>query len=72
MNEEPKEIVHYQSDHDILIRLDERTRNMDKKVDQLTNDHESRLRSLERARWIVGGAASVVGIIGGYVIQFFT
>jgi len=35
-------------DHDLLIRLDEKVNTLIKKVDVLTNDHEMRLRRLER------------------------
>lgn len=59
----------YQSDHDLLIRLDTKVDGMTAKLDKLTDDHEERIRALEMARWIVGGAASAIGIIGGYVFQ---
>lgn len=48
------------TDHDLLIRLDEKVDALHKKVDTLTNDHEKRIRSLEKQRWmIIGGATAV-------------
>lgn len=64
-----------QSDHDILIRLDENVRVLHEKVGKLTDDHEDRIRALEREanRWIgrqsvIGGAiGAAVSVIGSFV-----
>lgn len=50
-----------ETDHDILIRLDERVGAMHQKVDKLTDDHENRIRHLEREtnRWL--GKQSILG-----------
>ncbi len=34
-------------------------------------DHETRIRQLETQRWLLAGAASAIGIIGGYVVSIF-
>lgn len=46
-------------DRERLIRIDERTANIVKRLD----DHGARLKSLERARLIATGAVGVVGFI---------
>jgi hypothetical protein len=51
------------SDHDLLIRLDEKVSGMVGKLDSMTNDHESRIRALERWRWYAAG----IGTLGGTV-----
>lgn len=58
------------NDHDLLIRLDEKVETLIRKVDALTDDHEDRIRSLERQRWLFAGGASVIGTMGGWLIQF--
>ncbi len=45
-----------QTDHDLLIRLDEKLGALIQKVDGLTDDHESRIRRLERWGAIAVGA----------------
>ena len=54
-----------QSDHDIIIRIDERVNALHMKVDKLTDDHEDRIRSLEKEanRWL-GRQSMIGGIIG--------
>lgn len=59
------------NDHDLLIRLDERTRSMDGKLDKLTDDHEKRLRSLERWRWISTGMGTAGGTLISQLIDAF-
>lgn len=60
-------------DHDLLIRLDEKFDSMIEKVDKLTDDHEKRLRSIEKYIWKAIGAIAVVEIgltIFSLYIQF--
>jgi len=55
-----------QSDHDLLIRIDE-------KLSLLildTNDHEKRIRAIETTRWMIMGGASVLSVLANYVINF--
>lgn len=56
------------TDHDLLITLigevkalrDDLKRTSDASA-LITSDHETRIRSLERARWTVAGAAGILG-----------
>lgn len=66
------------ADHDLLIKLNtlveavrEDIRTMNNGVQASLVDHETRIRSLERQRWlIVGGAAAVAAVIGWFT-NFF-
>ena len=54
------------ADHDLLVRLDT-------KMDYIVNndaDKERRLRSLERWRWMLMGAATAAGAVAGYIAQY--
>lgn len=53
-------------DHDILIRLDEKVDSLHSKVDKLTDDHEKRLRSLEKQKWIIMGGTSAVATLASW------
>lgn len=65
-----------QNDHDLLIRLEGKVDALTDKVAELTDttkdtiqDHESRLRFLERYAWIAIGVLGIIQFIGfGYVI----
>ena len=46
-------------DHDLLIRLDQKVDGLTEKVSKLTDDHERRIRFLERWVWIAMGAVTV-------------
>jgi hypothetical protein len=72
--ENPRALAEYQSDHDVLIELRTEMRGMRSDIKDLRNgtseritDHELRLRALERRVWIASGAATVAGIIGGWL-----
>lgn len=59
-----------QSDHDLLIRVDENLRNMRIHIETLTgdttkklDDHENRIRRLEKYTWLAIGALTVVQIL---------
>jgi len=56
-------------DRDLLIRLDEKMNGLLEKITPLAADHESRLRTLERWRWIVIGVASGLSAILNYAVQ---
>lgn len=58
-------------DHDLLIELKVKLEGLIEKVGQLTDDHEKRIRSLERWRWITVGMSTVVATIMGYVVRIF-
>lgn len=54
------------ADHDLLVRLDT-------KMDYIINndaDKERRIRSLERWRWMLMGAATAAGATAGFVAQY--
>lgn len=64
------------TDRELLIRMDGKiTTGFTVLVQAQTNlveqgrDHEARLRSLEKARWYMAGAAAVLGVIGSQVMQ---
>ena len=70
-----KGVIEYQNDHDLLIRVDEKLTGLHTKFDRLTDDHEERIRMLEREanRWIgrqsiIGGAiGATVSIVGSFI-----
>lgn len=55
------------NDHDLLITLHEKVTNLIGKVDKLTDDHERRIRFLERYAW---GAIAVL-YVANIVLGFF-
>lgn len=59
------------TDHDLLIRIDERQDVMIEKVDKMDKrlgKQNGRIRKLENWRWYLGG-----GLLGGYVaIRFWS
>jgi anti-sigma-K factor RskA len=59
------------NDHDLLIRLDEKVDGLHRKIDTLTDDHEVRIRSLERWRWIVVGMSAIVASVITWASTFF-
>lgn len=63
-------------DHDLLIRIDERTEQMMKDIQSMKvsfgesfDDHEARLRVLERSKWAWGGAISIVAVFASYLLN---
>jgi hypothetical protein len=73
------QIAVYQSDHDLLVRLDEKYGAIANDLRELkdtnkikADDHETRIRSLERQRWIMIGGATAISIVASYLIQFFS
>jgi hypothetical protein len=53
---------HHPQDHDLLIRLDQKVDGLIQQVSALTDDHEIRIRYLERYVWKVIGALAVIQI----------
>jgi hypothetical protein len=72
MSETNTDLAQYQSDHDLLVRIDERTTTLHTKVDKLTDDHETRIRTLEKEanRWI--GKQSIIGGMIGVAAAFIS
>lgn len=58
------------NDHDLLITLHEKVGNLITKVNQLTDDHEQRIRILEKFRWIIVGAFIVAQFIGDAAVYY--
>jgi hypothetical protein len=79
MADNPADLASYQNDHDLLIELRTEFRGMRDDIkglkesnETIADDHEERLRALEQKQWTIGGAASAVGIIAGYLWSLFT
>lgn len=60
------------SDGERLIRVETIVENLDKKIDKIIDDHEGRIRSLEKLVWRASGAATVIGALGGGLIGYLT
>ena len=52
------------TERDLLIKM---STQLDQVVHQVT-DHETRVRSLEQAKWILAGAAAVIGGVAGRLV----
>jgi len=53
-----------------LSRLERATAKLEQiaeTLDKRLEDHETRLRDLEKVRWLIAGGSLVVGSIAGYV-----
>lgn len=64
-------MAEHPNDHDILIRLDEKVTGMVQKLDNLHDDHEVRLRSVEKWRWISTGLGTAGGAGLATIIEKF-
>lgn len=71
MAENPSDLAHYQSDHDLLVVLNERVSALTTAVESKSLDHEARIRAIEAKLWIFAGAAAAVGGAGGYGLSNF-
>lgn len=60
------------SDHDLLIRLDQKVDGLHDKVNVLTDDHEARIRSLEVKAWVWTGASGILASAVTYVLSHFS
>lgn len=54
----------------IALALERVATKLEGLVDKV-EDHESRVRGLERWRWILVGAGSVIGAIGAWIAKHF-
>lgn len=52
-------------DRELLIRVDENVKALLKRGD----DHEGRLRVVERRQWEIGGAATVISVLVAYFVK---
>ncbi len=57
------------TDHDLLIRVDQKVSDLHGKVDKLTDDHERRIRVLEKNKWLVTGAATALATAANFLID---
>lgn len=62
------------ADHDLLIEVNTTLKYVREEIGQLTQsisdnglDHETRIRSLERQRWMIVGASSIVAALIGWI-----
>lgn len=67
------------TDHDLLIELRTEFKGMREDIKTIkdnsaivSEDHETRIRSLEKSVWTSGGIASGIGIVAGYIWSYFT
>ena len=60
-----------QNDHDLLIVVHTKLDELILKVDKLTDDHEKRIRSLEKFRWILAGGLIILQFLTPYVVKLF-
>jgi hypothetical protein len=57
-----------QEDHDLLVRVDEKLNRALKMIGAQLDDHEKRVRAVERFRWTMLGAGVIAGsYVGGVV-----
>lgn len=66
------------SDHDLLIRLSTQAEEIMRSLTDMKDSSTSRMASLEarvsgleQARWMMLGAAGVLGTIAGVLVEFF-
>jgi hypothetical protein len=82
MAETQQDVAQYQSDHDLLVKLNERVDGLTRAVEKKNDDHETRIRDLESKvdaqessartwRYVVSIALVILGlgvsIIGAYI-----
>lgn len=61
-----------EQDHDRLIRIDERLARMESVITKVTDDHERRMRALEKRQWINYGAVGAsLAALGGLAKHVF-
>jgi hypothetical protein len=75
MSEDTAELARRQSDHDLLVRVDERLsilisefKEMKDDTKDTIKDHDSRIDSLEKWRWYLVGLATAAGAVAGVVV----
>lgn len=71
MAETQQDLAHYQSDHDLLILLNERVTALTEAVSSKTGDHEARIRSLEQKQWIIAGAVLLAAFAAPLILKLF-
>lgn len=69
--------VQKMTDHDILIRLSTQSEGISVQLNNLATNQardsanmDTRVRALEQARWMIVGAAAVVGAIAGLLSKY--
>jgi hypothetical protein len=69
MAETQNDLAQYQTDHDLLILLNERVRALTEAVTNKNADFEARIRILEQHRWLFAGGAIVIATLLPYIIR---
>jgi len=59
-----------QTDHDLLVRIDEKLKILIETQERNHGDHEARIRTLETQRWMVAGATAAIAVFINYLIRF--
>lgn len=57
-------------DHDLLIELNTKVNVLMGRIDTIVLDHETRLRSLEAAKWKLAGALLCAQCLAGWVVYW--
>lgn len=70
MSETQTDLAHYQSDHDLLILLNERVSSLTEAVSSKTGDHEARIRALEQRQWIIAGAVLLAAFMAPIILKY--
>lgn len=63
------ELKQYQSDHDLLILLNERVGKLTEGLNTKTGDHEIRMRTLERQQWILSGGLLIAAFAAPFLAK---
>lgn len=71
-------VAEYQNDHDLLVELKTEFRGMRADIKALgdtnakiSDDHEQRIRWLERRGWLMAGAVVAISTLIGWALTFF-
>lgn len=66
------------TDHDLLITLHEQVRGIRDDIKEVKDgiktsidDHENRIRGLERKQWALSGAAALLGASSAFLVRLF-
>lgn len=71
MAETLKDLAEYQSDHDLLIVLNERVSALITAVSAKNNDHEERIRWLEKRGWFMSGGVMAITTLIGWLLKLY-
>jgi len=69
--ENQEHIKQSQTDHDLLVRIDEKLKILIETQSSNHGDHETRIRAIETQRWLIAGATATMAVIANYAIRIF-